>query len=265
MRNRLKFVIALTSCWIATSLCARRDQNRKKMKVKLSLAHCAGCILTSTLLASIAGSTQSLPFPASAPVQMKPPVLAGGNSSGPVQLPIMLAGTTDFALEFSDDLQHWQVARNYHVANAGLVTLPDFGTEEKNSRFYRLRIPGDLPADELSAWKGHGISSYRYHYEPRIGFCNCINSANVTVRNGVVASVTNAVRASGTPEPNPNPADFPTIETLFEQIKTAEQNPEVPWVGVRYDPVLNFPADMLLWTIPDLPHGFVASGFERLP
>jgi len=211
----------------------------------------------------MADSTPTPPAPL-----LKGPIINVGNSSGDqVQLPVVPSGTTDFAIETSVDLQHWQTVRNYHINRADIVTVPDTVSDAgaQSSRFYRLRIPGDLVDDELARWKAHLISSYRFHYEPRIGFCNCITEATVTVEGGVVVSVTDAVRASGDPEPSPNPNDFPTIEALFEQIKTAEANTGFAWVGVQYDPELSFPGEMAYWTLPDLPHGFVVSKFERLP
>lgn len=183
-----------------------------------------------------------------------------------VELPIVPAGATDFALEFSNDLQHWQILWNYHVGSTDLVTVPASTPrpDSKAYRFYRLRIPGDLVDDKRAQWESLGITSYRYHYAPLIGFCNCINSADVTVQNGAVVSVTNAVRASGKPEPNPKLADFPTIEVLFQSVLEAEQSSELVWVGVQYDPVLSYPTDLRLWAIPDMGHGFVISDFQVL-
>jgi hypothetical protein len=184
-----------------------------------------------------------------------------------VQLPIVPASATDFALEFSNDLQHWKVLWNYHVRSADLVTIPAStpSQDSKACRFYRLRVPGDLVDGKLAEWKSRGITSYRYHYAPLIGFCNCINSANVTVQNGIVVGVTDAVRASGTPEPNPNLADFPTIEGLFQSVIAAEQTSDLVWVGVQYDPVLSYPTNLAFWANPDAGHGFVISQFEVLP
>jgi hypothetical protein len=238
----------------------------KMTSVKVAGVYFGRSILVAMLLWSMHRPTVPSTSPSTAPAELKPPLLGGAGSSGsPVQLPVVPTGATDFALEVSEDLQHWQVARNYHVASANLVTVPDPGPPSEKNRFYRLRIPGDLVADKLTAWKAHGITSYGYHYAPRIGFCNCIVSADLTVNNGVVVNVTNAVRASGDPEPNPNPADFPTINDLFDQITAAEQDSQIAWVGVEYDPVLSFPAEMGLWSNPDLPHGFVVSEFEILP
>ena len=226
------------------------------------------CALGPVLIAAASATAQSTVDPTThSPFLERPLVDTQDPLVTAVELPVLPGSATDFALEFSTDLQHWVTFRNYHVQGLNLVTIPASASNPDSTtrRFYRMRIPGDLPDAKLAEWQSRGIGSYRYHYAPRIGFCNCIDSAMVTVRNGAVVSVTDAVRASGAPEPNPNLTDFPTIEALFDVIKNAEQSSDLVWVGIVYDPILSYPLDMTLWANPDWSHGFVVSDFEVLP
>ena len=178
-------------------------------------------------------------------------------------VPVSIGGTTDFALEASDDLSHWQTLWNVtHQDSTNVLNLPDVGIPAGQARCFRLRVPGDSIEDRQGAWTGLGIVEYRYHYAPRIGFCNCITSATVTVRNGVVTKVADAIRATGFPEPNPNLQEFMSIDQLFDAIRGYQRSSDYLWVCVQYDPVNGFPADVLLGAKPDWGGGFTISQFE---
>lgn len=194
-----------------------------------------------------------------------PEVLTSGGQEPILFVPVSVRGATKFAVECSEDLTHWKTLWNYSFRDVtNVFSIPDPSPATGAARFYRLRSPGDLVDDRQAEWTSQAILSCRFRYEPRIGFCNCIKSALVTVSQGVVTSVSDAVRATGFPEPNPNIADFPSIEQLFDMIRRCQSSRDYEWVRIVYDPILNYPVDVFLGGHPDSAKGFTLSELEIL-
>lgn len=192
-----------------------------------------------------------------------PRLEATGAVAPAVVVPIVIARATDFAVEVTDDLETWRTLWNFtHRDATNVLSMADGGPTVGQARFFRLRIPGDSVEDRLATWTSQGITAYRFHYEPRIGFCNCITSAMVTVRDGVVTQVSDAKRATGFPEPSPNLEDFMSIEQAFDLIRRNQKSSDNLWVRVGYDATDGHPTDVLLGAHPDKAHGFTISHLE---
>lgn len=154
-------------------------------------------------------------------------------------LQIDTVGETNFVVESSEDLENWLLFRGVS-ATINNIYLLDFQTEEVQRRYFRLIVPGRSAEEMRNAWEERSIESYRFRMK-RTCFCepHRILSATVTVTNGTVVNVEDAMSSGGLPEPNPDMAEFKSVEELFDLI--IQSSGEAELVLAAYDETLGYP------------------------
>jgi hypothetical protein len=160
-------------------------------------------------------------------------------------LSVSNAPGANFLVEVSCDLRGWAELINVDTTKPDVV-VEDHASGSGPVRFYRARVPGLSVEDQQAAWTAAGLRQYRFHFT-RSCFCRPgILSGTVTVRDGVVVSVTDASDGQlGQPIASADIAQFKSIEQLFEVIRDAKAN-RADVIAVNYDPNLKFPARVAL-------------------
>lgn len=96
--------------------------------------------------------------------------------------------------------------------------------------------------NQRARWEESGVLDYRFQYRE---LCVCgqsaMRQATIEVRGGEVVSIT----GTGAPEGTESPADFPTIDDLFDRIEDAIRD-EAAALSVSYDPELGYPTEIII-------------------
>jgi hypothetical protein len=136
------------------------------------------------------------------------------------------------------------------AAAASCPTAPDEGR--------RLALQG-------AKWDSRAVRHYRYEFQRS---CECLPEmappALIEVRDGVVVAVTHA--QTGESLANTSPANRPTVDELFEELRHALR--EADRVDVRYDPTFGYPSRVSIdWdaNMADEERVYVAKNLTRLP
>jgi hypothetical protein len=160
-------------------------------------------------------------------------------------LSISNAPQTNFLVEVSDDLRRWKGLITVDTTKPDVVVADD-SSDRTTVRFYRARVPGLSLDDQQAAWASAGLRHYQYRFT-RSCFCKAaMLSGTVTVRDGVVVSVTDAFDGRlGQPIANADIAQFKSIEQLFQVIRDAKSN-HADVIAVTYDLTLKYPARIAL-------------------
>ena len=165
-------------------------------------------------------------------------------------LSISNAPATNFLVEVSNDLRSWKALLSVDARKPTVEVVDRNDPKDTNwLKFYRARVPGISVDDQQAAWAATGLESYSYHFA-RVCFCRpIILSGTVNVRDGTVVGVTNAFDGSQ-PIPNPDLSEFKSVEQLFEVIRQAKLQ-QADTIAIKYDPVLRFPARVMLDFLAD--------------
>jgi hypothetical protein len=194
-------------------------------------------------LARLAGLSAILALPAAGDEPPPPLAIVRGTFVGS-SFVLELRRTTPewFALERSEELRSWTVLGNAAAAdeNPGFI---DLGATERPRAFYRLRAPAMSPAGALAIWMAIPKVEYQYRLE-RLGvFPPRVLTGTVAVR-GATKTISNA-EADFLPVSDPDPALFPSVEELFDELERARAD-GIRQVWVLYDAVLAFPERVTL-------------------
>jgi hypothetical protein len=144
---------------------------------------------------------------------------------------------TNFVLESSKDLGTWTVV---HQAIGWPGTNPVFRVMDElqiQSQGFWRAIPGEAVATRQQRWHDHEPVEYTFRFRHMISFWEGGVRGTVRVRNGTVIEVTDAVDdRTSQPIPQPDPAQFLSIDQLFVEIRRAFEA-GAQQVQVTYDPI----------------------------
>ena len=172
----------------------------------------------------------------------EPPViiLQVAGAQPPVTLNIDSGGAPGLVLDASTDLKSWSPYMNV-FSRVRSIRFFDRSTNSLPSspQFFRARSAPENVNQLRQEWQGLGYSNYKFTFK-RICFCGQdVLSGTVTVNNGQVVAVTDALGAGGAPIDNPDLSQYKSIEELFDIINDAMGQVDVLMVG--FDPTLHFP------------------------
>jgi len=189
----------------------------------------------------------TLPFGAAA--ELEAPVVLRLGQVEPLSAPVVLVSgpqVTSFVLETSTDLRSWTLV--YHAfgqpGEHPLFAL-DARWQPPGQQFWRARPTASL-AEREQLWHARAPFEYTFHFRHMVSFFEGGVRGTVRVRGGVMVGVTDAAEdRSGQPIPQPDLAQFRSIEQLFGEIgKALEAGAQQ--VAVTYDPTGAYPARVLV-------------------
>jgi hypothetical protein len=181
----------------------------------------------------------------SAPAQT-PEIVIHSASKPPGSVVLSLRPNTTsgwLLLESSDDLDVWNPVVNLLTTN---TTGPYMEVAPSNAlfRFYRVRSPGVAAAEALGRWNSTKPEPYRFRFQTtkwELGGSTLIGT--VTFSNGV--KTVSSVTLNEIPADSFDPADFPTIEEVFDRIAAVEAL-GAKLAHVTYDPDWSFPSSVAI-------------------
>jgi hypothetical protein len=148
-------------------------------------------------------------------------------------------------VEVSSNLISWQPIMNLFTSRTNSIPCSDVHTGGKAICFYRVVVPGTTVEQARTIWQSQNITNYRYHLIGESGGTGGVSakyfSGTVTVQNGVktITDATDPVHNSE-PVPNPDPADFPTFDEMFDLLEQGLDSGS-PHLQAHYDPVRGYP------------------------
>jgi hypothetical protein len=160
--------------------------------------------------------------------------------------------TNRFRIEESSDLVEWHPYFDlFERISSFQIGTYSLGPSLNSAAFYRISDAPADPAEMQQNWNALAIHRYRCRMT-RTCFCPpyYILTADITVQDGIVISAENGT-SSGSPVPDPDPAQFKSVEQLFAVIAT--QLTEADIMVIRFDAMTFFPD----WLYLDPRYSFV--------
>ena len=167
-------------------------------------------------------------------------------------------GTTNWvALDASADLHSWVEVVNLVTTNNADLFL-DEDVAQLPCRFYRLRQPGTTVDEASASWLTNLNQGYQFQLEVVKYQSNTISvlTGTVIITNG--QKVISNAQVNSQPLLQPDPIDFPSIEEVFNALKSA-QEAGCRQVRATYDPMHQYPVDCFIdqrvAAVPPQDHG----------
>lgn len=184
-----------------------------------------------------------------AAAELEAPVVLRVGKVEPLTASVVLVSgpqATSFTLETSTNLISWTLV--YHAFSQPgehpLFAL-DAGWQPPGQQFWRAR-PAESLAEREQLWRDRAPFEYTFHFRHMVSFFEGGVRGTVHVQGGVVVGVTDAAEdRSGQPIPQPDLAQFRSIEQLFGEIGKALEA-DAQQVAVTYDPTGAYPARVLV-------------------